>query len=101
MSKKYDIVAKVGTYKNKQGEDKAIWRTVGAVVEGDSGPFIVIDRAFNPAALADAKGDGKAYLSLFVPESKDGQTRTTKVAGDDDAPPTRAAKPAFDDDIPF
>jgi hypothetical protein len=93
VSKKYDIVAKVGTYKTKQGEDKAIWRTVGAVVEGDKGPFIVIDRAFNPAALPDAKGDGKAYLSLFVPEAKG-----TKIAGDDDVP-RRSADP--DDRIPF
>ena len=93
MSKKFDIVAKVGTYKDKQGQDKTLWKTLGAVIEGEKGPFIVIERSFNLAALAD-KGDGKAYLSLFEPKEQEARpsqssapARRPAAGGPDDEPP--------------
>lgn len=63
-TKKYDIVAKVGTYM-KNGEEKNKYQNVGAVLEGQNGPFIVMNRTFNPAGVPCDPGKESVILSLF------------------------------------
>ena len=72
-TKKYDIVCKTGEYTNNQGETKGQWKNVGAVMVGDNGPFIMMDKTFNPAGL-DSGGRSSILLSLFEPkQSNQGQ----------------------------
>jgi single-strand DNA-binding protein len=70
MKKLYEVVAKVGEYQ-KDGETKAKWQTVGAMLEGEKGPFILLAKWFNPAGLVDAKGGENVMLSLFPPKERE------------------------------
>lgn len=67
MSKKFDVVATVGEYTNAQGETKKRYQNVGAMVEGQNGPYIVLEAWFNPAAIAK---DGRVYLNLYEPKQQ-------------------------------
>lgn len=68
MKKIYDIVVKCGEYQGKDGEMKARWQTVGAMLEGDKGPFLMLAKWFNPAGVPDARGGESLLLSLFEPK---------------------------------
>jgi hypothetical protein len=65
MAKKYDIVAKVG-----EKDGKAQWKNVGAVMTGDKGPYIILDRSFNPAGLPNPDDRSNILLSLFEPKQQ-------------------------------
>lgn len=80
MSKKlYDAAVKVGEYEVK-GEIKGRYVNVGAVLEGDSGPYLVLDRTFNPAGVPNPQDRSNVIVSFFKPQAKDKQ----RDAGDDD-----------------
>ena len=67
MAKKYDLCVAVGTYE-KGGETKKRYLNIGAVLENDKGPFIILNKTFNPAGV---QGEGDSVLiSMFEP--KDG-----------------------------
>jgi len=70
MGKKYDVVATTGTYE-KDGQKKFINKNVGAIIETQHGPRLVLDASFNPAGCHRTE-DGKVYLALFEPR-QDGQ----------------------------
>jgi len=119
MQKLYDIVAKVGEYQGKDGETKAKWQTVGALLEGDKGPFLMLAKWFNPAGVPDARGGENILLSLFKPKEQDGDRSQRDSRPQQNAAPaaarevfsaskTRAkqaapapAPVAGDDEIPF
>jgi hypothetical protein len=68
--KKYDVVATIGTYKTN-GEEKKIYRNVGAVLTTKNGGFVIkVDASFNLAALPNKTEDGSVWLSLFEPKEK-------------------------------
>lgn len=64
--KTHDIVAKVGEYTDRQGNTKARYENVGALMQGDNGPFIMMKRTFNLAGLPQ-DGRDNALLSCFEP----------------------------------
>ena len=51
MRKVMDLVCVVDSYTDKQGQQKKKYQNVGALMEGDKGQFIMLDRFFNPAGL--------------------------------------------------
>lgn len=70
MKKTHDIAVKVGTYK-KDGQDKARWRTVGCILEGDDGnKVLLLNRDFNPAGVPFKEGSETIMLSMFEPDNK-------------------------------
>lgn len=89
MKKIYDIAVKVSEYTNRDGETKGKWTNVGAVIQGDDGPFMLVDPHFNFAAV-DRKGKDTVICSLFKPESREDKPK----------PAARAPEPP-EDDIPF
>lgn len=67
MAKTHDLAVKVGEYE-KGGEKKNEYQNVGVILEGQYGPYILLNRTFNPAAL----GEGKSVLiSMFPAEQKE------------------------------
>ena len=84
MGKKYDVVAITGTYQ-KDGQDKAIYKNVGAVIEKDGKFYLSMD------SLVTVHRDGHVvnFFSLFAPKVKQAQA----------AP--QQPNPDFDDDIPW
>ena len=71
MAKKtYDIAAKVGEYE-KDGETKGKYVNVGAILKGDNGSFIIMNRTFNPAGVPNPDDRDTVLLSLFEPKKKE------------------------------
>ena len=93
--KKYDVVAKVGEYQDRNGETKPRWKNVGAVVTTDKGHALLIDKTFNPAGLAEPDRES-VLLSLFEPKERDGQGAPQQSAGGGGH-----GGGGLDDDIPF
>lgn len=105
MAKLYDLAVKTRTYKDKDGNDKAVWKNIGSVIETkDGGRVMLIDRTFNPAGIDVEPGRDQIMVSMFEPREQ----------GQQQAPAQRQAAPAqrtpaptsggFDDiesDIPF
>lgn len=79
MALKYEAKARIGTYKNQNGEEKPNWVKMGAVFETDKGLSMKMDSM--PIGF-----DG--WISFFEPKPKDGKP---------------AAKPLgnIEEDIPF
>lgn len=96
-----DIAVKTGTYKDSQGQEKGRWQNVGALMKGDDGnEFIILQRWFNPAGIANPENRESVVLSCFRIDDK-----STQAAPSQPAPATAPTQPqgtdSFDDDIPF
>jgi len=100
-SKKYDIAVKVGEYKNSAGETKNRYQNVGAVIEGDKGPYILLERWFNPAGVINPDNRGNVILSLFVPKENGSNTEPAPSQQSAPAQSVPAKQDDFEDDIPF
>ncbi|WP_191058439.1 hypothetical protein [Geminicoccus harenae] len=101
MTKKYDLAVKTGTYQ-KDGETKNRYENIGAVFQGDDGPFIVLKRSFNPAGVPFKEGSDSIMVSCFAPKDNNGGGNG---GGQRQAAPAQRPAPAqrsdMDDDIPF
>lgn len=95
-TKKYDLAVKVGSYE-KNGETKNRYENIGAVFQGDNGPYLVLKRSFNPAGVPFKEGSDSIIVSCFTPQDQrdqggqSGGQRTTQ----------RAAQQDESDDISF
>lgn len=64
---KKDLVVKVGEY-TKDGAKKAKYKNIGVMLDGDNGPYLLLDRTFN---LAGVLGDRDTVLvSIYEPKDK-------------------------------
>jgi len=70
MAKKYDLAVKVGTYE-KDGETKNRYQNVGVVMEGERGPYILLERWFNPAGVPNPDDRSNVIVSMFEPRGRD------------------------------
>lgn len=71
MGKRYDLAVKVDTY-TKNGESKNKWQNIGAVIDGDKGPYILLDRYFNPAGVPNPDNRPNVIVSMFEPKKAEG-----------------------------
>lgn len=101
ITKKYDIAVKTGSYQDGQGQTKNRYMNIGAVMQGDNGPFILLDPMVNLAAAPREPGKDRVICSLFEPR-QDGQ-QAAPAAAPRQAPAQRPApaQQPMDDDIPF
>ena len=88
MAKKYDIVAKIGEY-HSNGETKNRYLNVGAVMSGEHGPYMLLNKTFNPAGVPGDLNKDSILLSLFEPRDRQ------------DNPAPAASKSVDYDGIPF
>lgn len=91
--RKYDLVVKVGEYTTSQGEVKGRFKNIGVVLEGENGPYILLDRTFNPAGVPEQKNKETVLISLYKPREQEG--------GGSSASPGGGAAAVAEDDIPF
>jgi hypothetical protein len=81
VRKTHDLAVKTGTYRDSQGQEKARYKTIGALMMGDKGPFVVIDRTFSPAGAADSivefSSPGTFTLRATVSDGRGGVTSVT------------------------
>lgn len=98
--KTHDLAVKVGSYTDRDGNEKGRYVNAGAVFEKDDGStFIAINRTFNPAGVPNPDNKEMIVLSRFELREKDGGSKPA---------PAPAPKPAkkggiedMEDDIPF
>ena len=74
MAKKYDLVVKVGEYTDQSGQTKGRFKNVGVMMEGQNGPYILLDRTFNPAGVGGNDGRESIILSMYEPRDNAGGT---------------------------
>jgi hypothetical protein len=66
-------------------------------MEGDKGPYILLDRTFNPAGVGGNEGRESIIVSLYEPKDNGGQQHSAAKAN-------AYQRPAHDldgDDVPF
>jgi hypothetical protein len=95
MAKKYDLVVKTGEYTDSSGEVKARYQNVGVVMENDKGPYMLLNRTFNPAGVPGNADRDNIIVSMFEPKDDRGSG-----GGSSSGAPRKSAV-AMDDDIPF
>jgi hypothetical protein len=44
MAKKYDLAVKVGSYVDRNGQEKNKWQNIGVVLDGQYGPYILLNQ---------------------------------------------------------
>ncbi len=85
MKKLYDLCAKTGDYTDREGNIKATWQNVGVVMEGEQGKkFVLLERWFNPAGIANPDNRSNVLLSMFPPKEKPAPSGADQ--GDDPPP---------------
>lgn len=99
MGKKYDLVVKVGEYTDGQGQTKGRFKNVGVVMDGQNGPYILLDRTFNPAGVGGNDGRESIIVSMYEPKQDGVQPNQQRSA----APAQRQPAPQrpLDDEVPF
>jgi hypothetical protein len=91
MAKKlYDLSVKTGTYQ-KAGETKNRYQTIGAMFEGERGPFLFLESWFNPAGVPHEEGKS---ITVYCFEPRDGNESQAMTKGGQ-------REPGWDDDTPF
>jgi len=71
MTKRYDVVARVGSYTDSSGQEKGRFENVGAVIMNQNGGFnLLLKKTFNPAGLAEPDKEC-ILLSLFEPKQQE------------------------------
>lgn len=94
MAKKYDLSVKTGEYTDSQGQTKGRYLNIGVMMETDKGPYILLNRTFNPAGVPGNNDRDNIMVSLFEPRDNQSQA----PAQQRQAP---AAQRPLNDDVPF
>lgn len=97
-TKKYDLAVKTGEYQ-KNGETKGRYKNIGAVFEGDKGPYLLLDASvisMQLFALVNKDRRDSVIVSMFEPKGQE-ERRTAQAAS---GGPSGAGADA-DDEIPF
>lgn len=96
------LVAKVGSYTDREGQSKSRWVTIGVIMSNDNGEYALLDPAVSLAgilgkqnAMSDKPRD-KVMVSIFTDDRQGGGSRPALAQ-------TQAPAPAgnLDDEIPF
>ena len=81
MKKVYDMAVKTGTYTDKEGKEKGRYLNVGAVLDDGNGPFLLLDRTFNPAGLPNPDNRSNVIISLFKPKDAGSKPEPQQTGG--------------------
>ena len=102
MAKKYDLVVKVGEYTDGQGQTKGRFKNVGVMMEGQNGPYILLDRTFNPAGVGGNDGRESIIVSLYEPKQDGNQPSSAQQAHSTAKANAYQPQPRdLQDDVPF
>ena len=102
MAKKYDLVVKVGEYTDGQGQTKGRFKNVGVMMEGQNGPYILLDRTFNPAGVSGNDGRESIIVSLYEPKADGNQPSSAQQQHSQQKANAFQPQPRdLQDDVPF
>lgn len=100
---KRKIVANVGSYKDKNGNEKKQWQNVGTLMQNDRGFYILLDSFFNPAALR-VGNDKSIILSVFEEDDDSQPSNKTRPRGPKQGQEQKSRAQSYqdiDDELPF
>ena len=83
-NKLYDLSVKVGSYE-KDGQTKGKYKNIGVMMDSANGPYILLDKTFNPAGVPGQEGKENIIVSCYEPQRQS----------------NRAPDPGYDDSTPF
>jgi len=86
MAKRYDAVIAVGSYTNAQGEVKKRYLNIGAVMESEHGPYLLLDAhilSMQVFALANKERRDSVLVSLFDPNRDKGASNDAAPGAED------------------
>lgn len=69
--KTHDLVVTVREYQDRDGNTKREYQNIGALMESDKGPFVILERWFNPAGIANPDGRSGLMVSCFEPRQRE------------------------------
>lgn len=104
MAKKYDLVVTVGEYQDREGNTKKEYLNIGAIMENDKGPYLLLNRTFNPAGVPNPQNRGNLIVSMFEPKERQqgGTSRSdNRDQGDGYGSGGRPGGDPYEDEIPF
>lgn len=108
MRKVKDLAVATGSYTDGQGNTKKRYANVGAVMEGDNGQFLFINRHINFAGLPFKEGSESVIVSMFDLREKDGQGGGSQGGGggyggggSSQGRQQQNRQSDLDDDVPF
>lgn len=93
-TKKYDLVVATREYTDRDGNKKKAYQNIGAVMEGDNGPYLMLERWFNPAGIGGNDGRSSIIVSMFDPNRE-------RTGGGQQQSQGRSAYHEQEDTIPF
>ena len=97
VRKTHDLAVIVREYQDRDGQTKKQYQNVGALMEGDNGPYVILERWFNPAGIANPQDRSNLIVSCFEPRPRDGQQ-----AGNQGGQRQQQSRDMPDDsDVPF
>lgn len=97
MAKKYDLSVKTGEYTDRDGQTKGRYLNIGVMMDGDKGPYILLNRTFNPAGVPGNADRDNIMVSLFEPRQEGQQQAPAQQRQASPFPPQRD----LHDDVPF
>jgi hypothetical protein len=90
--KTHDACVKTGTYESN-GETKGRYLNVGALMQGDKGPFLLMERTFNPAGVLNDDGRSTVLISFFEVDDQRGQQDPQPEPRQQQSRPTHGQRP--------
>lgn len=84
MSKKYELAVKVGSYTDRNGQEKNRYQNIGVVMDKGNGPFLLLNRHFNPAGVPCDPQKDSIIVSMFKPRGAAGGSFDSGPTDDDD-----------------
>lgn len=97
---KRKIVANVGSYTDKDGNEKKQWANVGTLMQNERGYYILLDSFFNPAALRTGN-DRSIILSVFEEDDDKPRGGQRKQQSPQQRSRANSYQDIPDDELPF
>jgi hypothetical protein len=88
----YDLVVVIGSYLDRQGNQKKEYRTIGAVFQNERGMYAMLDKTFNPLGVTSE--GSSIFLNFFEPKNR-------QAPQGNKAPVSNQPAADFDDEIPW
>ena len=89
-----ELAVVIRTYKDNEGQDKKVWKSIGAVHEHEGRQYMTLDALVNLAAIPRREGDDRVFVSMFEPKAKQAMAKAAEQ-------PKQSQNFDDDSDIPF
>ena len=95
----YDLVVKTGEYQDRNGQTKARYENIGAVMRNENGQFAMLKKTFNPAGVPSDRDT--IMVSMFEPKANRRQDNGYKANDSGYGGGGQPSSCDLDDEIPF